>query len=368
MKTRFFLIMLLYMSCLMVGHTQSKSTFPYGETVVDGTHRVIGKKPISVSPDLVINLSASTPYTIAAVNEDSVQWFIHLKPYNEKPYTIKKDGKLLLKLGDGTVLTLTAVEDSYSINLGNYRADGKYKVEKKDLEKILANGILKWRMEIDFNEPLEKVYNEDIIGKSLKEIYQKIEPAICQKDVWNTSLSQSEWEKSKKTTEVDIPYKDFTQEGIRIITNEKFSFYDLSHLFNGVGLGAFVSPEGDVKWSLTFLLSKKEWFKIKDDLFLHLGNGSILNLPIATENASNKGDFYLMQVSYDLTTAEIEKIINQGILKFQTEFITDGYSTIKENTTVYCEYPNDIVGSIIRGQYQYIQNALNNKKTFNSDF
>ncbi len=360
--------MLLYMSCFTVGHTQSKSTFPYGETVVDGEHRVIGKQPISVSPDLVINLSAATPYTTEAVNERDVEWFIHLKPYNEKPYTIKKDGKLLLKLGDGAVLSLTAVEESHSINLGKYRATGKYKVEKADLKKIFANGILKWRMEIDFNEPLEKTYREDIIGKKLKEVYQAIEPAIYQKDIWSTSLSQSEWLASKKATEVDVPYKDFTQEGIRAITNEKFSIYNYSYLFNGVGLSALVTTEGEVKWFLTFLLSRTKQFKMNDDLFLRLGNGSILNLPITDKRDASKDNFYLIQVSYDLTSSEIEKIIDQGILKFQTEITPLGIMEIKENTTVYHEYPNDILGSVIRGQYLYIQNALNNKKTFDSNF
>lgn len=361
--------MFLCMSCFMVGHAQSRSTFPYGETVEGGMHKVIGKIPVLVSPDLVVNLSAATPYTIETVNEEAVQWFIHLRPYNEKPYAIRKDGQLLLKLGDGTVLKLYAVEGSKSIRLVNYRADGKYKVGKEDLQKIFTNGILKWRMEIDFDEPLEKTYSEDIIGKSLNTIYQAIEPAILQKDIWSTSLSQSEWASSKQTTAVNVPYKDFIQNGIRTITPEQFSIYNSSHLFKGVGLSAFFTDEGDVKWHLEFLLSRENLFKIQDDLFLRLGNGSILNLSIANQIGESQDDICKIQVSYDLTSYEIEKIINQGILKFQTEIEPPLMnSVVKENMTVYYEYPIDIIGSIIRGQYQYIQNALNNQKTFDSDF
>lgn len=357
----------LCLSCLMEGHAQSKSTFPYGETVSDGMHRVIGKTPISVSPDLVINLSAITPYTEEAVNEDAVLWFIHLRPYSEKSYSINKDGKLLLRLGDGTVLTLNAAEKSNSIKMGGYRADGKYKVEQEDLQKILANGILKWRMEIDFDEPLEKTYSEDIIGKGLKEIYQVVEPAICQKDIWSTSLSQSEWYTSKKATAVSVPYKDFVQDGIRAIVPEKWTIYNTSNLFKGVGLGAFAVKE-EVEWFLSFVLSKTDIFFISDDLFLRLGSGSILNLPISEKSREYEDNICRYMISYKLTTAELEKIIDQGILKFQTAIEPPLASNYQENLTVYCEYPNDILGSIIRGQYQYIQNALNDKKTFESDF
>lgn len=333
-------------------------------------HRVIGKTPKQVSPDLVINLSATTPYTIEAVDEDSVSWFIYLRPYHEAPYTINQDGKLLLKLGDGTVLTLKAEATSRSMNRGKYIADGKYKVEKADLQKIFANGIVKWRMEIDFAEPLEKTYSEDIIGKGLKEIYQVVEPAICQKDIWSTSLSQSEWVASKNATAVNVPYKDFVQDGIRAIVPEKWAIYNTSNLFKGVGLSAFVNSDNMVKWVLTFVLSKTEIFKIKDDLFLRLGGGAILNLPITDQSDEYKDDVYRLQVSCNLTSAEIEKIIDQGILKFQTEIKPPmALSSIDlGNLTVYSEYPNDILGSIIRGQYQYIQNTLNNQKTFESDF
>ena len=365
MRTRVFLIVLLFAIAPMIGHTQSKNTFPFGETVEDNTHKVIGKTPIHIDSDLAINLSATTPYTTETVNEDAVKWFIHLKPYYEKPYKVNKGGKLLLKLGDGTTLSLTAEKESQSINLGNYRADGEYMIEKSDLEKIFANGIVKWRMEIDHNEPLEKTYTEDAIGKRLKEIYQIIEPAICQKNVWNSSHSQATWTASKKAAEVTATYRDFMQDGIRNITPDEFTSYDPSHLFQGVALGAFVSNKNEVQWLLTFFLAKNDnFFIMRDDLFLRLGDGAILNFPLAKTRDEKQNNLYTMQVAYSLTSTEIEKIVNQGILKFQTKMDPSG----NENPIVYLEYPEDILGNIIRGQYQYIQNTLNRNKTFDTDF
>lgn len=367
MKTRFFLIVLLFVLVPLTGHAQSgKNTFPFGETVVDNIHKVIGKTPIRISPDLDINLSAATPYTIEAVNADSVKWFIHLKPYYEKPYKVNKGGKLLLKLGDGTTLSLTAEKESQSVNLGNYRADGEYMIEKSDLEKIFANGIVKWRMEIDHNEPLEQTYTEEVIGKRFKEIYQIIEPAICQKNVWSSNLSQETWTASKKASEVTVTYRDFIQDNIRNITTDEFTSYDPSHLFQGVALGAFVSNENKVQWMLAFFTKNDNWFRLEDDLFLRLGDGSVLNFPIA-KIANGQNGYYTTRVAYLLTSTEIEKIAKQGILKFQTKY-TPKITVLEENPPIYLEYPEDILGNIIRGQYQYIQNTLNRKKTFDTDF
>ena len=92
-------------------------------------------------------------------------------------------------------------------------------------------------MEIDHNEPLEQTYTEDVIGKHLNEIYPIIESAICQKNVWSSSLSQATWTASKKASEVTVTYRDFIQDSIRNITTDEFTSFDSSHLFQGVALG-----------------------------------------------------------------------------------------------------------------------------------
>lgn len=100
-------------------------------------------------------------------------YFLSLKLSAMKHLAISKENRILLKDQNGEVITLTTPQGSYGADTRNvggfnlYEINVDYPVAMEQLQQ-LANGVTKIRIELDNDEPFEKDYKKDKIGKVIQ--------------------------------------------------------------------------------------------------------------------------------------------------------------------------------------------------------
>lgn len=103
---------------------------------------------------------------------DTPTYFLSLKLSAMKHMVISKDGRIMLKDSEGNVVTLTTLRGSYGADTRNvggfnlYEINVDYPVTYEQLQQ-LAKGVTKVRIELDNDEPFDKEYKKDKIGKVL---------------------------------------------------------------------------------------------------------------------------------------------------------------------------------------------------------
>lgn len=103
---------------------------------------------------------------------DTPTYFLSLKLSAMKHMAISKDGRIMLKDSEGNVVTLTTLRGSYGADTRNvggfnlYEINVDYPVTYEQLQQ-LAKGVTKVRIELDNDEPFDKEYKKDKIGKVL---------------------------------------------------------------------------------------------------------------------------------------------------------------------------------------------------------
>lgn len=120
---------------------------------------------------------------------DSSTTFLSIKAVNASPYKVDKDMQLLIKVADGSVITLRAsndynatVRDIHTIGntvMSDYSTIVSYCVTESDLVKM-TTGVLKIRMEVSGGY-FEKEFKKDKIGEVVRSEYPEIKKRLSQK-------------------------------------------------------------------------------------------------------------------------------------------------------------------------------------------
>ena len=104
--------------------------------------------------------------------QDTTHYTLDLKLSAMKHLSVSKGGRILLKDKEGNIITLTSLQGSYGADIKNVGGFSLYEINVDDpitLEQLhqLASGVTKVRIELDNDEPFEKEYKKDKIGKVL---------------------------------------------------------------------------------------------------------------------------------------------------------------------------------------------------------
>lgn len=133
----------------------------------DGTRSIITSKENVKSGNDKIVLYVGLSYM---GNDDTSSYYLSLKLSAMKHLGIAKDSRILLKDTDGNVITLTTPQGSYGADMKNvggftlYEINVDYPVTLDQLQQ-LSEGVTKVRIELDNDEPFDKEYKKDKIGK-----------------------------------------------------------------------------------------------------------------------------------------------------------------------------------------------------------
>lgn len=125
------------------------------ENVKSGTDRVVVYTGLTMS---------QTP--------DTTIYTLDLKLSAMKHLAVSKGGSILLKDKDGNVITLASTQGSYGAEIKNvsgfslYEINVDYPITLEQLNQ-LASGVTKVKIELDNDEPFEKEFKKDKIGKVL---------------------------------------------------------------------------------------------------------------------------------------------------------------------------------------------------------
>lgn len=101
---------------------------------------------------------------------DTLTYYLSLKLSAMKHMAIGKEGRIMLKDANGNIVTLTTLQGSYGADTRNvggfdlYEINVDYPITYKQLQQ-LANGVTKIRIELDNDDPFDKEYKKDKIGK-----------------------------------------------------------------------------------------------------------------------------------------------------------------------------------------------------------
>lgn len=131
-------------------------------------------------------LGAGTYDIEKQIGIDTIHYFLSLQASTLHDYEIPKNGKLLLRLFDGTVIELRNQDiiTSYANiefigSVMQYRAVGMYEISEVQLMSVINKGITKLRMETN-TTPIDNEWKKDKIGKVLGNQYPQIKAAISQ--------------------------------------------------------------------------------------------------------------------------------------------------------------------------------------------
>ena len=101
---------------------------------------------------------------------DTPTYFLSLKLSAMKHLAISKDGRSMLKDANDNVATLTTLQGSYGADTRNvggfnlYEINVDYPITYEQLQQLSA-GVTKVRIELDNDDPFDKEYKKDKIGK-----------------------------------------------------------------------------------------------------------------------------------------------------------------------------------------------------------
>lgn len=115
--------------------------------------------------------------------ENTTLYMLSLKLSAMKHLAISKGGRILIKDKDGNVITLSSPQGSYGADFRNvggfnlYEINVDYPITMEQLNQ-LAEGVAKVRIELDNDEPFEKEYKKDKIGKVLAKDISLIAEAL----------------------------------------------------------------------------------------------------------------------------------------------------------------------------------------------
>lgn len=115
--------------------------------------------------------------------ENTTLYMLSLKLSAMKHLAISKGGRILIKDKDVNVITLTSLKGSYGADFKNvagfnlYEINVDYPITLEQLNQ-LAEGVTKVRIELDNDEPFEKEYKKDKIGKVLAKDISLIAEAL----------------------------------------------------------------------------------------------------------------------------------------------------------------------------------------------
>ena len=129
-------------------------------------------------------LGASTMNFEKEIGIDTIHYSLHIEASVPYDYEIPENGKLLLRLFDGTVIELRNGPTSYASleffgNIRQYKAMGVYDLSESQVKAIIDNGVTKLRMETN-TTPIDNEWKKDKIGKVLGNQYPQIKAAISQ--------------------------------------------------------------------------------------------------------------------------------------------------------------------------------------------
>lgn len=158
--------LLLTLLCLLaILPTQAQTIL--SDDTTNGTRSIItskenvksGNDKIVVYAGLSFMQSGNTP-----------TYFLSLKLSAMKHMAISKGGRIMLKDANGNVITLTTLQGSYGAenrNVGGfnlYEINVDYPITYEQLQQLSA-GVTKIRIELDNDDPFDKEYKKDKIGK-----------------------------------------------------------------------------------------------------------------------------------------------------------------------------------------------------------
>ena len=123
---------------------------------------------------------------------DSVHYYFHLAASAMHDFQIPEDGKLLVKLFDGSILELRNKDKTYASlefigNIRMYRALGIYPIAESEVQRIISSGVTKIRMETS-TEAIDNNWKKDKIGKVLSTQYPQIKAAISQEKSFDSDF------------------------------------------------------------------------------------------------------------------------------------------------------------------------------------
>ncbi len=166
------------------------------DVIKDG-HRIVTMASENVRnfTDRVVfyaGLSASTMDIERQAGIDSIHYSLHIAASALYDYEIPENGKLLLRLFDGTVMELRNASKSYADlefigNTRMYRAVGIYPLPESQVNAIIEHGVTKLRMETNAT-PIDNEWRKDKIGKVLSTQYPQIKAAISQEKSFDSDF------------------------------------------------------------------------------------------------------------------------------------------------------------------------------------
>lgn len=158
--------LLLTLLCLLAILPTKAQTILSDDTT-NGTRSIITSKENVKSGNDKIVVYAGLSYMQSG---DTPTYFLSLKLSAMKHMAISKEGRIMLKDADGNVITLSTPQGSYGADTRNvggfnlYEINVDYPITYEQLQQ-LANGVTKIRIELDNDEPFDKEYKKDKIGK-----------------------------------------------------------------------------------------------------------------------------------------------------------------------------------------------------------
>lgn len=160
--------LLLTLLCLCALLTASAQKILSDDTA-NGTRSIItSKENVKSGTDkivLYVGLSYMDP-------GNTPSYFLSLKLSAMKHMAVAKDSRILLKDAAGNVIELTTPQGSYGADTRNvggynlYEINVDYPMALEQLQQ-LAQGVTKVRIELDNDDPFDKEYKKDKIGKVL---------------------------------------------------------------------------------------------------------------------------------------------------------------------------------------------------------
>lgn len=157
---------LLTLLCLLA-IVPSQAQKILSDDTTNGTRSIITSKENVKSGNDKIVVYAGLSYMQSG---DVPTYYLSLKLSAMKHIAISKEGRILLKDNEGKVITLSTPQGSYGAETRNvggfnlYEVNVDYPISYEQLQQI-ANGVTKVRIELDNDEPFDKEYKKDKIGK-----------------------------------------------------------------------------------------------------------------------------------------------------------------------------------------------------------
>lgn len=150
------------------------------DDTANGTRTIItSKENVKSGSDkivLYVGLSYMNP-------GEAPTYYLSLKLSAMKRMSIAKDSRVLLKDATGNVVELTTIQGSYGADTRNvggfnlYEINVDYPITLEQLQQ-LSGGVTKVRIEMDNDEPYNKEFKKDKIGKVLTTDLSLIDGAL----------------------------------------------------------------------------------------------------------------------------------------------------------------------------------------------